>query len=68
MIWQTIDTAPMNEDVLGYWVDGCVERVVMSNDGEDEVYHILHDGEQRAENPTHWMPLQPPPQQEPRHG
>lgn len=59
--WQPIETAPKEEAILGYWPDGFYERVVMSDDGEDEIYHILHDGEQRANNPTHWMQLPPPP-------
>ena len=52
---------PLEVRVLGLWDDGHIEDVEFSNDGEDEIYHWLFDGEVRDTDPTHWMPLPPNP-------
>ena len=61
MEWMPIEVAPMEEWILGFWTSGCVEKVLLTNDGEDYMYHTLWDGEQHWKMPTHWMPLPKPP-------
>ena len=54
-MWQPIETAPMEIDLICKWKEGMIERASLSDDGEDYVYHVLFDGEQYRTMPIAWM-------------
>lgn len=57
MSWKNISSAPLERDIIGRWEDGSIERCVLMDDGEDEVYHVLFDGEQRDDMPVLWIEI-----------
>lgn len=57
MSWKNISSAPLERDIIGRWEDGSIERCVLTDDGEDEVYHVLFDGEQRNDMPVLWIEI-----------
>jgi hypothetical protein len=63
MIWNKVceNRPPLEVKVLARWDDGHIEDVEFSDDGEDDIYHFTYDGEVLDAEPTHWMPLPPPP-------
>ena len=80
MIWQPIEMAPKDgaeiimsngKDVsAGSWFngsDGTCDRDGAPNCDEQDAGWMDWSGGMLPE-PTHWMPLPPPPHQEPRHG
>lgn len=57
MSWKSISSAPLEVDIIARWEDGSIERFVLTDDREDEVYHVLFDGEQRDEMPVLWIEI-----------
>jgi len=57
MTWQPIETAP----TVGYFLVYAHDEVFMSNRSRNySGFAIAYDGQ--ALEPTHWMPLPPPPE------
>ena len=69
MNWQPIETAPKDRSVMLYTVYGLIDcgRRRFGNLGEPQRQCLEWrcDSSGRFANPTHWMPLPPPPTQEP---
>jgi len=67
MEWQPIETVPINDPVLLFTHGGIIEGF-KDYDGkfQQEVIYCTYDGCGGPAfecQPTHWMPLQPPPQE-----
>lgn len=58
MTWQPIETAPRNEDFLGYFSNGEMHVVGIDDDGE--CYREMD--KEKWELPERWMPLPPEPE------
>lgn len=57
--WQKIETAPKNQRIIGVWKDGKWQAAELWWD--DMVEEWTHTSADYYCNPTHWMPLPPPP-------
>ena len=55
MNWKPIESAPINEKILLYWLNSqhIEDGRILTNEGKR--YHILFDGESLNDEPNLWM-------------
>lgn len=58
MIFHSISTAPIDTRILLYWERSKhMEDGELHNDDHGKQYHVLFDGEQLNDHPSHWSPI-----------
>ena len=60
--WQPIETAAEKTEYLLRWAKtGHIEDGYVYRDDNDVLRHVLYDGESLNDEPTHFIPIPPPP-------
>lgn len=58
--WEPIKSAPKDgTKIIAYWAksDHCEDATLHYYDDGERWYHVLFDGQQLNDEPTHWMPM-----------